>query len=86
MSLIEELSEICPEATTFDGLDEAIIALADNGVGVIAVYDNNAMVKIIMKDGMDEEEAQEYIDYNIVRSLPYMGDYKPVIIFRTLEE
>ena len=84
MTLREELSEMNPEATVFDDLDEAIIGLAENGKGIIAVYDNDAILRIFMdRDGMTGLEAQEYIDYNVTRSLPYMGDYAPVIIFLT---
>ena len=32
------------------------------------------------KDGMDREEAMEFIDFNTVRALPYMGEKPPVIM------
>lgn len=30
---------------------------------------------------MEIEEAQEFIDYNTVRALPYMGDKRPIIVY-----
>lgn len=32
-------------------------------------------------DGMTYEEAVEWLDYNTVRSVPYMGEFKPIIIY-----
>lgn len=32
-------------------------------------------------DGMTHEEAVEWLDYNTVRSVPYMGEFKPIIIY-----
>ena len=80
--LKERLSELNPEAKIFDDLDGAIVGLAENGKGIIAVYDNDAILKIFMdRDGMTDEDVQDYIDFNIIRSLPYMGEYAPVIMF-----
>ena len=31
-------------------------------------------------DGMTHEDAVEWLDYNTVRSVPYMGEFKPIII------
>jgi hypothetical protein len=32
--------------------------------------------------GSTEEESVEYIEYNIIRVLPYYGDRRPIILFR----
>ena len=38
------------------------------------------MVEHLMEeDEMEEEEAIEFIDYNTIRALPYMGDNVPII-------
>lgn len=48
------------------------------------VYDYNKMVECLMvDDGMTYEEAAEFIDYNTIRTLPYME--KPPVIIMPLE-
>ena len=50
-----------------------------------AVYDYNLMVEWLMeKEGFSEEEAVEWIDYNTIRALPYMGHDGPVVMYRLL--
>lgn len=51
-----------------------------------AVYDYDKMIESLIKnDKMTYEEAAEFIDYNTVRSLPYIGDRGPVIIHNPLK-
>lgn len=58
---------------------EAIIGHDNNGH---LVYSYTKMVESLMiNDSMTYEEAVEFIDYNTVRALPYMGDKAPVIVF-----
>lgn len=60
------------EAVVFDGpdFDDAIRGVTDEGQ---VVYDYNAMVRSLMQqDGITEEEAIEFIEYNTIRSLEYM--------------
>ena len=50
-----------------------------------AVYDYDLMVEWLMEEeGFTEEEAREWIDYNTLRALPYMGSDGPVILNRFL--
>lgn len=52
-----------------------------------AVYDYNLMVEWLMEDqGFTEEEAVDWIDYNTIRALPYMGADGPIVLHRFLEE
>ena len=47
-----------------------------------AVYDYDLMVEsLAKKDNISLDEAQEFIDYNTVRALPYMSN-APVIIMK----
>lgn len=32
-------------------------------------------------DDMDDISAREWIDYNVIRTIPYMGEKKPVIVY-----
>lgn len=63
--------------------DSAIIGVSFDGN---VIYDFNLMVKHLMdEDGMTEEEAIEFIDYNTVRSLPYQEKH-PIIMKNYCEE
>ena len=58
--------------------DEAIIGVTHDGK---AVYDYDEMVYCLMKaENMIEEDAMDFIDYNTIRSIPYAGEYAPIII------
>lgn len=55
----------------------AIIGISEDGR---LIYDYEKMIQFLMDtDGMEYEEAMEFIDYNTVRALPYMGSMKPII-------
>lgn len=51
-----------------------------------AVYDYDKMVDWLVENAdLTPEEAMEWIDYNTVRALPYMGDDGPVIMYPLTE-
>lgn len=80
--IIDELDD---GAVILEGeeFDEGIIGVTIDGR---VVYDYDLLVEMLCsRDGMEPEEAAEFIDYNTIRALPYMGDMAPVIITR-LEE
>ena len=59
-----------------DGCDSAIIGLdVRNGA---LVYGYNALVQNFISDGMDHDEAVEWVDYNIVGA--YVGEMTPIIV------
>lgn len=52
-----------------------------------AVYDYDLMMEWLMKtEGFTEEEAVDWIDYNTIRVLPYMGNDGPIVMTRFVEE
>ena len=52
-----------------------------------AIYDYDLMLEWLAEDqGFTEEEAVEWIDYNTIRALPYMGADGPIVLHRFLEE
>jgi hypothetical protein len=56
----------------------AIVGVSDDGR---LIYDYEKMVEHLMAtDGMDYEEASEFIDFNTIGALPYMGEKRPVIM------
>ena len=48
-----------------DGHDDAILGLAEVDGEPRVVYDRGAIVRGLMRDGMDEEGAMEFFEYNI---------------------
>ncbi len=69
--MIEEyLENADPEAIVFDGLDLAIVGFDHNG---LMVYDHQKMVDIFIADGMTEDEAIEWIDYNVIGTMGGQG-------------
>lgn len=45
------------------------------------VYSYEKMVQwLVDHDGMTEEEAEEFIDYNTIRALPYGGEKSPIVV------
>lgn len=58
---------------------DALIGVTEDGR---AVYDYRKMVDwLIEQDDMTEEEAEDWIAYNTIRALPYMGDKAPLIMY-----
>lgn len=58
---------------------DAIIGHDNNGH---LIYSYTKMAESLMvNDNMNYEEAVEFIDYNTIRALPYMGDKAPIIAF-----
>ena len=50
-----------------------------------AVYDYEKMIDFLVeKENMTPEEAEDFICYNTLRTIPYMGENHPVVI-RNLE-
>tara|TARA_R100001443_G_scaffold30212_1_gene43805 strand:- start:274 stop:513 length:240 start_codon:yes stop_codon:yes gene_type:complete len=64
----------------WDGFDNAIIGVGErNNTDSMIVYDYDKMVKVLVtRDDMSYEEAEEYIDYNIVGA--WIGDTTPIIV------
>ena len=58
----------------------AAIGTTENGN---VVYDFELMVQHLMeKDGMEYDDAVEFIEYNTIRAIPYAGEMAPVIIYK----
>lgn len=47
-----------------------------------AIYDYEKMIEWLMnEEGWSYEEAIEWVDYNTIRALPYMGADAPIIMY-----
>lgn len=72
-----------------DGYDEAIIGTSwvwrDGGRRDVLVYSGNRILDILCeRDGMDREDAMEFIDFNIEGA--YVGEGTPVIVWEATPE
>lgn len=73
--------ELEDDAIVFNNpsFDNSIIGVTINGQ---VVYDYEKMVDELMKDdGISEQEAVDWIEYNTIRVIPYAGEMAPVIMF-----
>ena len=63
--------------------DDALIGVTSDGR---AVYDFEKMVDWFMEyEECSSEEAIEWIEYNTIRAIPYMGDDGPIIMYPLVE-
>jgi len=78
MELRERLAAVNEDMLFADGFDEALIGMAQSaGKATVALYDMDLCVTILEeRDGMDAEEALEYLYFNVVNS--YMGENTPM--------
>ena len=59
--------------------DSAIIGY--DAVNHRVIYDFEKMVEhLINKDGMEYEEALEFVEYNTLRAIPYMDENAPIVL------
>jgi hypothetical protein len=67
----------------YDGYDEAIIGPAyiwrESTQVSVLVYDAEKIREVLMRDGMDAEEAREFIEFNIEGG--YLGIETPVLVW-----
>lgn len=72
----------CDDFVTFAGISysTALIGVTNKGQ---AVYDFDKMVEwLVSTEGMDEDEAAEWIECNTLSALNCAGEKAPVILFR----
>jgi transcriptional regulator with XRE-family HTH domain len=80
--LLERGNEETAFFTNPDFID-AIVGISDDGR---LVYSYSKMVESLMlSENMSHEDAVEFIEYNTVRAVPYMGEHAPIIIYQILD-
>ena len=79
-ALKDRLSEMNPEAILWDGFDDALIGIGERcGQPALAIYSFNKMVDIlILRDGMTDYEAMEYIEVNVTGG--WLGPHTPIAL------
>lgn len=59
--------------------DSALIGVSEDGR---AIYDYEKMIEWLMEEEeWSETDAIEWIDYNTLRAIPYMGENAPIIMY-----
>lgn len=62
-----------------DDYETAILGYTADGN---LVYSYEKMIEWLAdNNNMDYLTAQEWIDYNVIRTVPYMGDKQPIIVY-----
>lgn len=76
----EALVAMDESALLMDGFDEAFIGFSRRGnEPLLACYSYDKMIEtLIERDGMDYDEAMEYVDFNCVGA--WMGERTPIIV------
>jgi hypothetical protein len=69
---VEEMVD--PEAVLWNECDDAIIGVSEGKV----VYGRDALIAVFVAQGMTEEEADEWVGYNIEGA--YFGELTPLIV------
>ena len=76
------------ELLKIDDCDDALIGSASvwqsNKRVETYIYDGNKLVEVFMKQGMSEQDAYEWIDFNIEGA--YVGPSTPIIMWRHHEQ
>ena len=69
------------EIMLMDGFEDAFIGFSRRcGQPTLATYSWKEMIRVLVEsEGMDEEEAVEYIEYNCAGA--WMGELTPVILY-----
>ena len=64
----------------WDGFDSAIIGVGErNNTDSMIVYDYDKMINVLVtRDSMTLEEAEEYLDFNVIGA--WIGDTTPIIV------
>ena len=80
----EEIDSLCDEyefedILLADGFEEAFIGFAQQFNNIFALYDRNLCTQLLVRQqGITEEEAEEYFDFNVTGA--YVGPKTPAFV------
>jgi hypothetical protein len=64
-----------------DGFDDCYLGISESyGEQPALIYDYNQIIEQLKQEGMSEEEAQEFYEFNIIGS--YIGEKMPIFLIR----
>lgn len=80
MKIMDFIAAWAPDAIVMDGFDDCVVGVADSfGQPTRIVYDREAiLLKLMAEDGMSQDEALEWIEYNMIGSS--VGEAMPVFL------
>ena len=78
--MTQEIKEVLEENDCLiaDGFDDAIIGTYQRDGEVIVVYDIDKCIDSLLRDGMDYQEAEEFLYFNTINC--YVGEKTPIFI------
>lgn len=77
---MDRLAEEFPDLLRMDGFDDAILGVVER-IGLQTVcYDLNKVIEILMKQGMDEQDAWDWYQFNMLGA--WVGEATPVFLER----
>ena len=72
------------DALTADGFEDAFMGVCHQyGRPPVAAYDYDGCIKLLERDSMSHDEAQEYFDFNVIGA--WVGESTPVFVTRFTE-
>ena len=75
---MDRLAEEYPDLMRMDGFDDAILGVVER-IGLQTVcYDLNKVIEILMKQGMDEQDAWDWYQFNMLGA--WVGEATPVFL------
>lgn len=73
----EILAEVNENIITYNEFNDALIGYVEGfGRNIVALYDRNKCIEILMGHGMTHEEAEEYFCFNVIGA--YVGENTPM--------
>jgi hypothetical protein len=80
MNMRDFINEHAEGAILFDGCDSALIGYGSRiDMEPVAIYSYRLLVQSFIEQGMDEDDASEYVEYNIVGL--WAGERTPIIVY-----
>ena len=73
------LYQLSPDVIVAAGFEDALSGVGQQFNKAMAVYDRQKCIEILMeRDGMSDEEAVEYFEYNVTGA--WVGEYTPIFL------
>lgn len=70
-----------------DGFDDCVVGICERfGMEAVLAYDRDKVIEKLVADGMTQEEAEDFFEYNQIGA--WMGDRTPVFVtlFKNIKE
>lgn len=79
MTKREEIEELYDDLIFMDGYDDCIVGVMERyGAEPVVLYDKCAVIDVLVRDGMTEEEAYEFFEFNQLGA--WVGEKTPAFV------